>query len=74
MGLEHGLPWRLILRWAYQQIERDPSFSSVVFDETAARVYFNVRTTSGAEPRYGLTIERGLPRVEKVEAPPETRS
>jgi hypothetical protein len=74
MGLEHGLPWWRILRWAYQQIEQDPAFSSAAFDEAAARVCFTVRTMSGAEQRYEPTIERGLPRVEKVEAPPETRS
>jgi hypothetical protein len=73
MSLEHGIPKSLLLRWAYGQIQQHPGFSDAVYDEDLEAVFFTVPAKLGVQRRYKLTIERGLPVVEQVEGPPETR-
>jgi len=72
MGLQYGMPWRFILRSAYEEMEQDPRLSYVTFDEAMEQIYFTVRRKSGVERRYKLTIEGGGTHVAQVEGPPET--
>jgi len=72
MGLEKGIPKAFLLGWAYRQIERDGAFTHAAYDEAMEQVFFTVRTESGVQRRYKLTIERGRPVVEQVDGPAET--
>jgi hypothetical protein len=72
MGLDQGLPWMMILRWTYEQMDPDPDFRDVRLDEAMQQIFFTVRARHGVERRYRLTIDRGWPRVDQVEGPPET--
>ena len=71
MGFQDGLPWRSILRWTFGEMLLEPHFRHPRLDMAMEQIFFSVRGTNGVERRYRLSIERGWPRVDQVQGPPE---